>query len=297
MAIAASESFSQRNQGCSVDEGIESWLDIAEAGAVPPASARRSRSQRPSVVRSKAKCRVARVRDIAERLAAGEPDEIAVADTIGVAVPTQVTELIGALRASLPRVTSARAFPQHAQHRARQCLRGGRSRRAALDASCGGIGGCPFAPAATGNIPTEDLDLHAASHGCRDRRGSAGAARDQPVAAADARSRRAGHVGEGRHCFPRIRAAPKTEHEFTTGESRWRSRLATRCPRALSRRRPRMESEDLTTDAALQGQDGRVVLGAGCVHADLRCQASAGLRREGRRLSRPRASTPSPAWR
>ena len=94
---------------------------------------------------------------IAERLAAGEPDEIAVADTIGVAVPTQVTELIGALRRALPQRAIARAFPQHPQHRTRQRLRRGPGRRAALDASCGGIGGCPFAPAATGNIPTEDL--------------------------------------------------------------------------------------------------------------------------------------------
>ncbi len=156
MAIAASESFSQRNQGCSVDEGVDAWLEIARAA--------RSAGIRAQITISTAfgcpfegEIAPARVRELAERLAAGEPDEIAVADTIGVAVPTQVTELIGLLRASLPRV-KLRAHFHNTRNTglANACaaIEGGVQ---ALDASCGGIGGCPFAPAATGNIPTEDL--------------------------------------------------------------------------------------------------------------------------------------------
>ena len=93
MAIAASESFSQRNQGLSIDEAVESWLDVAKL-----AHAAGIRAQITLSVAFgcpfEGEVPVARVRDLAERLAAGEPDEIAVADTIGVAVPTQVTEML-----------------------------------------------------------------------------------------------------------------------------------------------------------------------------------------------------------
>jgi hydroxymethylglutaryl-CoA lyase len=156
MAIAATESFSQRNQGCSVDEGIDSWLEIAGLA--------RAAGIRAQITISTAfgcpfegEVPVDRVRVIAERVAAGEPDEIAVADTIGVAVPTQVTAVIGALRASLPRATLRAHFHNTRNTGLANAYAAVESGVRALDASCGGIGGCPFAPAATGNIPTEDL--------------------------------------------------------------------------------------------------------------------------------------------
>jgi hydroxymethylglutaryl-CoA lyase len=156
MAIAASESFSQRNQGCSVDEGIDAWLDIAKRA--------RAAGIRAQITVSTAfgcpfegEVSVAKVRAIAERLAAGEPDEIAVADTIGVAVPTQVTQLIGALRAALPRVRLRAHFHNTRNTGLANAYAAVEAGVRVLDASCGGIGGCPFAPAATGNIPTEDL--------------------------------------------------------------------------------------------------------------------------------------------
>ena len=156
MAIAASESFSQRNQGCSVDEGIGAWLEIAQAA--------RSVGIRAQITISTAfgcpfegEVAPARVLALAERLAAGDPHEIAVADTIGVAVPTQVTEVVGLLRTSMPRL-KLRAHFHNTRNTglANACAAIGAGVRV-LDASCGGIGGCPFAPAATGNIPTEDL--------------------------------------------------------------------------------------------------------------------------------------------
>jgi hydroxymethylglutaryl-CoA lyase len=156
MAIAASESFSQRNQGCSVDEGIDAWLAIARAA--------REAGIRAQITISTAfgcpfegEVPVDRVRAIAERLAAGEPDEIAVADTIGVAVPTQVTEVIGALRAALPDAKLRAHFHNTRNTGLANAYAAVAAGVQALDASCGGIGGCPFAPAATGNIPTEDL--------------------------------------------------------------------------------------------------------------------------------------------
>lgn len=156
MAIAASESFSQRNQGMSVEEGIESWLDIARLAHAAGIRAQITISTAFGCP-FEGEVPVARVRDIAERLAAGNPDEIAVADTIGVAVPTQVTELIGALRAALPHARLRAHFHNTRNTGLANAYAAVEAGALALDASCGGIGGCPFAPAATGNIPTEDL--------------------------------------------------------------------------------------------------------------------------------------------
>jgi hydroxymethylglutaryl-CoA lyase len=156
MAIAASESFSQRNQGCSVEEGVAAWLDISKAA--------RDAGIRPQITISTAfgcpfegEVPEARVLELALKLAAGAPDEIAIADTIGVAVPTQVTGLIGLLRKSLPAMKLRAHFHNTRNTGLANAYAAVESGVHALDASCGGIGGCPFAPAATGNIPTEDL--------------------------------------------------------------------------------------------------------------------------------------------
>lgn len=156
MAISASESFSQRNQGCSVEEGVAAWLDVA--------SAARDAGIRAQVTISTAfgcpfegEVPAARVRELAMQLAVGAPDEIAVADTIGVAVPTQVTAIIAQLRESLPATKLRAHFHNTRNTGLANAYAAVESGVQALDASCGGIGGCPFAPAATGNIPTEDL--------------------------------------------------------------------------------------------------------------------------------------------
>jgi hydroxymethylglutaryl-CoA lyase len=156
MAVSATESFSQRNQGCSVDEGVAAWLDIARAA--------RDAGVRAQITISTAfgcpfegEVAPARVRELAERLAVAEPDEIAVADTIGVAVPTQITEVIGLLRTALPQVKLRAHFHNTRNTGLANAYAAVEAGVRVLDASCGGIGGCPFAPAATGNIPTEDL--------------------------------------------------------------------------------------------------------------------------------------------
>ena len=99
----------------------------------------------------------AKVVEFARTLAEAGPHEIALADTVGVAVPKQVRELIAALRHSIPSVTLRCHFHNTRNQgiaNAYAALEEGVTR---LDASVGGIGGCPFAPAATGNIGTEDL--------------------------------------------------------------------------------------------------------------------------------------------
>jgi len=156
MAIAASESFSQRNQGSSIDEAVDAWREIAETA--------HSAGIRAQITISTAfgcpfegEVPIERVVRLAERVAAGRPDEIAVADTIGVAVPTQVRALVAALRLALPGVKLRAHFHNTRNTGLANAYAAVESGVAVLDASCGGIGGCPFAPAATGNIPTEDL--------------------------------------------------------------------------------------------------------------------------------------------
>jgi hydroxymethylglutaryl-CoA lyase len=156
MAVLASDTFNRRNQGVSTEESIDAWLEIAREA--------RAAGIKPHVTVSAAfgcpfegEIEPARVLEIAEQCAAGEPVEMALADTIGVAVPSQVTELFGRLHEILP------AMPMRAHfHNTRNTgianayaavMAGVRT----LDASVGGLGGCPFAPAATGNIATEDL--------------------------------------------------------------------------------------------------------------------------------------------
>lgn len=99
-----------------------------------------------------------RVIDIARRLAEAGPVEIAVADTIGVAVPGQVSDLIGRLRELLPAEMRLRAhFHDTRATGVANAWAAWQAGADILDSSLGGLGGCPFAPGATGNVATEDL--------------------------------------------------------------------------------------------------------------------------------------------
>ncbi len=99
-----------------------------------------------------------RLVEIATELAAAGPRELALADTIGVAVPAQVEATFGAVRAALGDSLPLRAHFHNTRNtgyaNAYAALNAGVR---ILDSSIGGIGGCPFAPRATGNIATEDL--------------------------------------------------------------------------------------------------------------------------------------------
>jgi isopropylmalate/homocitrate/citramalate synthase len=153
-ALAATESFSQRNAGASVEESI--------AAAEAIVARARSDGIRASLTISVAfgcpfegPVSPDRVVEIAERLAATGADELVLADTIGVATPTQVRGLLERVAALGKPVgghfhnTRNTGFAN-----AYAALDAGVS---VLDASVGGLGGCPVAPKATGNIATEDL--------------------------------------------------------------------------------------------------------------------------------------------
>ncbi|MBU3671569.1 MAG: hydroxymethylglutaryl-CoA lyase [Sinobacteraceae bacterium] len=156
MAVVASDTFNRRNQGVGTDESIAAWLDIAKQA--------HAAGVRPQVTVSAAfgcpfegEIAVDRVIDVARRVAEGNPHEIAFADTIGVGVPAQVTEILGRAAAALPGMRLRAHFHNTRNTGLANAYAAVVAGVSALDSSAGGIGGCPFAPAATGNIPTEDL--------------------------------------------------------------------------------------------------------------------------------------------
>lgn len=92
---------------------------------------------------------------VAEQVYNAVPDEIVLADTIGVGVPTQVKKLVGGVRET--GVTTGCHFHDTRNTGIANAVAAVESGATVLDASVGGTGGCPFAPRATGNISTEDL--------------------------------------------------------------------------------------------------------------------------------------------
>jgi hydroxymethylglutaryl-CoA lyase len=153
----ASDAFGRANQGQSSAESVaenRTMLALAKAEALVPQvtiavafGCPFERTVPP-----------ARVIDIAQRLAEAGPVEIAVADTIGVAVPGQVSDLVGRLRDLLPDEIRLRAhFHDTRATGIANAWAAWQAGADILDSSLGGLGGCPFAPGATGNIATEDL--------------------------------------------------------------------------------------------------------------------------------------------
>jgi hydroxymethylglutaryl-CoA lyase len=156
VVVVATETFSQRNQGVGVDGMLDAWQRIARRA--------RDAGLRTSVTISAAfgcpfegEVPAQRVVEIADRAATAGPDEIALADTIGVGVPPQVTGLVRAVREEVGGIPLRCHFHNTRNTGFANVVAALDAGVAALDASVGGIGGCPFAPAATGNIATEDL--------------------------------------------------------------------------------------------------------------------------------------------
>ncbi len=99
----------------------------------------------------------ARVVEIVKRIAAAEPDDIALADTIGVADPWRVASLVHEIKRTLPHLKLRGHFHNTRNTGLANAFAAVEGGIDTLDASIGGVGGCPFAPAATGNVPTEDI--------------------------------------------------------------------------------------------------------------------------------------------
>jgi hydroxymethylglutaryl-CoA lyase len=155
--VVASDTFGLKNQGQTIAQGI------AETRAMLRFA--RAEGLRAQVTISAAfgcpfegEVKHETVLAIAEEIAAEAPEEIALADTIGVGTPAEVAELFGKLGELL-----AGKIPMRAHfHNTRgtgiaNAWEAWKAGVRIFDASLGGLGGCPFAPRATGNIATEDL--------------------------------------------------------------------------------------------------------------------------------------------
>jgi isopropylmalate/homocitrate/citramalate synthase len=153
-AFGVTETFNRRNQGSSVEESLQ-------AAAAIVARAREA-GLRSTVTLSVAfgcpfegPVSPSRVLDISERVAAMGPDALVLADTIGVAAPGEVRVLVAGAARLGPTVGGHFHNTRNTGYaNALGALEAGAT---VLDASVGGLGGCPFAPKATGNIATEDL--------------------------------------------------------------------------------------------------------------------------------------------
>ena len=153
-AFAATDEFGRRNQNATSEEGLQTALALV-------ARARTDRTPITVTISVAFGCPFegpvppARVLDLVERLMAAPPDEVCLADTIGVGVPTQVKELVeGARRLG---ATVGAHFHNTRNTGYANAVAALELGVVSLDASVGGAGGCPFAPKATGNIATEDL--------------------------------------------------------------------------------------------------------------------------------------------
>ena len=99
----------------------------------------------------------AKVVAMARELAAAGPCEIVLADTIGVAVPAEVSRLVAAVKAAIGPVPVRAHFHDTRNTAIANVWAAVEAGASTIDASIGGLGGCPFAPGAAGNVATEDV--------------------------------------------------------------------------------------------------------------------------------------------
>jgi (R)-citramalyl-CoA lyase len=153
-AFPVTETFARRNQNTTVPAATDLAEKLTERARLD--------GVRVSITLSAAfgdpfegRVEPGHVLDIAEKVSQAAPDEIVLADTIGVGVPSQVRELVeGTLSFG---TTVGCHFHDTRNTGMANAVAAVESGATVLDASVGGTGGCPFAPRATGNIATEDL--------------------------------------------------------------------------------------------------------------------------------------------
>jgi len=155
--IVASDTFGQKNQGQTIEQGIE------EARAMIRFAREEGLAVQVTISAAfgcpfEGEVKPETVMAIAQEIAAEDPVEIALADTIGVAVPAQASDLFGQLGDLLGGNIPMRCHFHNT--RGTGIANAWAAYEAGVrtfDASLGGLGGCPFAPKATGNIATEEL--------------------------------------------------------------------------------------------------------------------------------------------
>lgn len=156
VVAVASDTFGVRNQGQTSAQSVDMALNV-----LTQAKAAGRRAQVTIGVAFgcpfEGEVPPPRVVEMARALAAAGPLEIALADTIGVAVPAQVTALLAQVAEAVPGVPLRCHFHNTRNTGVANAWAAVQAGVTRLDASAGGIGGCPFAPKASGNVATEDL--------------------------------------------------------------------------------------------------------------------------------------------
>nr|MBC8226601.1 hydroxymethylglutaryl-CoA lyase [Gammaproteobacteria bacterium] len=156
MVIVSTDTYNMKNQNVVTQESIDNWLRIA--------SDAKSAGIRTNVIIAcsfgcpyEGEVDPENIASIAEKVLEGEPNILGLADSVGVAVPNQVKKtfsLIKELAPNIPLRTHLHNTRNTGLANAAAAIEAGVT---IIDASTGGIGGCPFAPKATGNIPMDDL--------------------------------------------------------------------------------------------------------------------------------------------
>jgi len=153
---AASETFSRRNINQSIEQSLASYREVTREAAAAGLRVRAYLScafgcPYEGVVDPR------RVHDVAARLLGMGAYEVAVSDTIGIAHPRQVWDLLDVLTFALPVDRLALHFHDTRGTALANVLSALERGVTTFDASTGGLGGCPYAPGAAGNLATEDL--------------------------------------------------------------------------------------------------------------------------------------------
>ena len=152
----ASDAFGIRNQKQTSDESV----DVAKRIIAMARAAGRSAQVTISVAFGcpfSGEVDPARVVSMARRLAEAAPREIVLADTIGVAVPAEVTRLVTMVRAEIGTIPVRAHFHDTRNTAIANVWAAVEAGASTIDAAIGGLGGCPFAPGAAGNVATEDV--------------------------------------------------------------------------------------------------------------------------------------------
>lgn len=154
--IVASDTFGMKNQGQTIKDGIRENSEMIRLA--------KSEGMIAQVTISasfgcpfEGEVDPQTVVDIAKAMAEAEPAEIALADTIGVGVPTQVRDIVGRVKEVIGDIPLRAHFHNTRNTGIANALAAVEAGVDVLDSSIAGLGGCPFAPKATGNIATEDL--------------------------------------------------------------------------------------------------------------------------------------------
>ncbi len=155
--VVCSDTFCERNQGTTTAGAVALWEELAEGARACGISAGVTLSAAFGCP-YEGDMPAERLAAVAAEVVRSNPAEIAIADSIGVAVPADVTERVAAVREAVGDSVRLRAHFHNTRNTGyANALAAVDAGVEVLDASLGGIGGCPFAPNATGNIATEDL--------------------------------------------------------------------------------------------------------------------------------------------